>query len=138
MNKPLPEGKPIHFFEAYGGRKTARARVRLYPKAGPITVNGKSHREYFSISKHRRAVEAPFNLVKLETPFSATAVVRGGGTSAQAEAVRNGLAKALVLFDPELKKKLRRAGFVTRDPRAVERKKYGLKKARRAPQWQKR
>ncbi len=83
-------------------------------------------------------VEAPFEKMKCPGKFGLTAIVKGGGLSAQAEAVRMGIAKALLAFNPDFKKRLRRAGFLTRDARMVERKKYGLKKARRAPQWSKR
>ncbi len=130
--------KKDRYFEDLGGRKTAHARVRVYEKAGTILVNGKDYKQYFRMPKHQLVVEAPFELLKIADQMSASVMVKGGGINGQADAVRNGIAKALSVFNPEFKKKLRRAGFVTRDPRVVERKKYGLKKARRAPQWQKR
>jgi small subunit ribosomal protein S9 len=132
-----PPVSPSRYFEAVGKRKTAIARVRITKGTG-IVVNGKKFDEYFTVKRHVAAVKAPFELSGLEKDFSASAKVVGGGPNAQAEAVRHGIARALTVADQSLKKKLRRAGYLTRDPRMVERKKYGLKKARRAPQWQKR
>lgn len=126
------------YFEGSGGRKTARARVRIFHNKGEVTVNGKAYKDYFKISKLQPIVVAPLALLGLQDEFSASAHVAGGGSAAQADAVRHGLAQALVKFNPEFKKRLRHAGFVTRDPREVERKKPGLKKARKAPQWAKR
>lgn len=125
------------YFEGLGKRKTAVARVRLYAGKG-ITVNGKEYTVYFTIRRAQHAVTEPLKLLGLLGDFSVSAKVSGSGPSAQAEAVRHGLARALVKVNADYKKRLRRAGFLTRDPRMVERKKYGLKKARRAPQWQKR
>ena len=126
------------YTEGRGGRKTAISRVRVTPKAGGgITVNDKSVKEYFKIQKHQDIVNAPFKLLSLDSYF-VSARVAGGGISAQAEAVRHGIARALVGINKDFKARLRKAGFMTRDPRVVERKKYGLKKARRAPQWAKR
>lgn len=133
-----PQHQKERYFEATGGRKTAAARARLYAKGTGVIVNGKDFKEYFKILKHRLTVAAPFELLKIGDGMSVTVRVRGGGINAQAEAIRNAIAKALVVFNAEFKKRLRRAGFITRDARMVERKKYGLKKARRAPQWQKR
>jgi len=133
------EKKAEHrYSEGIGRRKTAIARVRLVGGRGAITVNGKDYKEYFRSSRLEEVVCAPFEKLKLEDKFDVSAHVSGGGVKAQAEAVRHGLARALVMINPELKKRLRKLGFLTRDPRMVERKKYGLKKARRAPQWQKR
>mgnify|MGYP001609466283 CR=1 FL=1 len=130
--------KPERYIEALGGRKTAHARVRLYDKQKTLIINGKDYKEYFKIPKHQMIVSAPLKLVGVLDKMGITVKVIGGGIGMQAEAVRHGLSRALVLFNEEFKKRLRQAGFVTRDARSVERKKYGLKKARRAPQWQKR
>ena len=127
------------YFEAGGGRKTATAMVRLFNKKGSILVNGKDYMEYFRSSpKNQLVVRSPLESVSLLGSHSASALVNGGGLNAQAEAIRNALSKALVSSNDVFKKNLRQAGFLTRDPRMVERKKYGLKKARRAPQWAKR
>ncbi len=129
------EGARERYLEATGGRKTAIARVRLMSGDG-ITVNGRDLAEYFRGERERIIIRSPLVLVGEKARISAK--VSGGGVSAQAEAVRNGLAKVLVKLNEDFKKRLRKAGFLTRDARMVERKKYGLKKARRAPQWQKR
>lgn len=121
-----------------GGRKTASAQVRIFEKQKGFTVNGKDYKEYFVTARQRAAVLAPLEVAGLEKDFGVSAVVSGGGTTGQAEAVRHGLAWALVTYDEALKKKLKREGFITRDARVVERKKYGLRKARRRPQWSKR
>lgn len=126
------------YIEAVGRRKTAVARVRLWKRPGGITVNGKKHEQYFKTLRQRAAVAAPLNEVGMTKDVTVEGRLAGGGPSAQAEALRHGIARALVRMDEALKPKLRRAGFITRDPRMVERKKYGLKKARRAPQWSKR
>jgi len=125
------------YIEARGARKTAIARVRLVKEPG-FVVNGKNYKDYFKIPKHRLTVEAPFNLIDADNKIGISVKVSGGGPTGQAEAVRHGLATALVKHNPEFRKKLKPFGFLTRDPRVVERKKYGLKKARRAPQWAKR
>jgi len=132
------KAKPERYYEATGGRKTAHAIARIFMKKGDLLVNNRRFADYFKALKNQIAVKAPLELVKLLDKASAVIKVYGGGINAQAEAVRNALAKALVKFDAELKKTLRSEGFITRDARMVERKKYGLKKARRAPQWQKR
>lgn len=129
--------KTDHFIEGRGGRKTAISRVRVTLGKGPITVNEKSVKEYFKMPKHQEMIYAPFKLLSLDS-YSVSARVTGGGVSAQAEAVRNGIAQALTLMNAEFRPRLKHAGFLIRDPRVVERKKYGLKKARRAPQWAKR
>ncbi|GIW65323.1 MAG: 30S ribosomal protein S9 [Candidatus Parcubacteria bacterium] len=126
------------YIEAVGRRKTATARVRLYEEKGYFLVNDKSLNQYFGIERFRKTVLAPFELLKLKDKFSVSAKVSGGGIMAQAEAIRHGLSRALVKYNESFKKLLREAGFLTRDPRMVERKKYGLKKARKAPQWSKR
>jgi len=130
------------FVEGVGRRKTSVARVRLYqaqnPQESKIEINGRSLESYFPILNHQKVVKSPFEKLSLEGIFKTTVKVVGGGVSSQAGAVCHGIARALVKVDDSLKKKLRLFGFLTRDPRMVERKKYGLKKARRAPQWSKR
>ncbi|MEK7076674.1 MAG: 30S ribosomal protein S9 [Patescibacteria group bacterium] len=126
------------YTEAVGRRKTAIARVRAWSGSGSFTVNEKPMKDYFPMPRLWRVALDPLVRLKLDDKIDASAKVVGGGISAQAEAVRHGLSRALVLADPGAKSKLRMFGFLTRDSRMVERKKYGLKKARRAPQWQKR
>ena len=121
-----------------GGRKIATAQVRIYEKQKGFTINGKDYKEYFPSVRQQIAVVAPLEVTGLAKDFGVTAMVSGSGVTGQAEAVRHGLAWALVNYDAALKKKLKREGFITRDARVVERKKYGLKKARRRPQWSKR
>jgi len=130
---------PVRYFESRGSRKNAVARVRLYTKQpGVLRINDKDFREYFRESRLQQAILKPLETMNVMEKLGATVKVRGGGLTGQAEAVRHGLARALVLFNPDFRKRLRRAGLLTRDDRMVERKKYGLKKARRAPQWAKR
>ncbi len=134
----------VRYLYAVGRRKTAVAQVRLYPVAAdqeePIehVVNKKTVAEYFPTAALQTAFHASLEKTGLATSFRVSVVVRGGGVNAQAEAVRLGVARALVKHDELLRPALRAAGFLTRDSRAVERKKPGLKKARRAPQWAKR
>ena len=124
---------------AVGRRKTATARVKLTPAAKTtVTVNGKPGEEYFN-TKERRAIPMdPLHLDDVDGTFTIEAKVAGGGVTAQAEAVRMGVARALTLAKETLRSPLKKAGFLKRDPRAVERKKPGLKKARKSPQWSKR
>jgi small subunit ribosomal protein S9 len=130
--------------EGVGRRKTAIARVRVSARHGgkadqpDVLVNDISFQEYFAVPEHRRTVSAPLEKTDMTEHVTVSAHVSGGGLAAQAEAIRLGIARALVKRNEELKKKLRVFGFLTRDARMVERKKYGLKKARRAPQWSKR
>lgn len=126
------------YYFATGGRKTAKAAVKLFMRKGNLLINGKEYAQYFKTLKQQAAVKAALEAVKVLDKSSADIKVFGGGLNAQAEAIRNALAKALVIFNTEFKAVLRREGYMTRDPRMVERKKYGLKKARRAPQWAKR
>jgi small subunit ribosomal protein S9 len=131
--------KSVKYYEAIGRRKTAIARVRLWTKGEKeILINEKPYTQYFPLPELQQVVLAPFRKMNAEGKFRVGAKVSGGGTVAQAEAVRHGIAKALVLFNPDFRKRLRKAGYLTRDPRMRERKKFGLKRARRAPQWQKR
>jgi small subunit ribosomal protein S9 len=128
------------YYYGMGRRKTAVARVRLYPNGdGSITVNGKSNRLYFG---QRDAVTstmtAPLRLLDLDNDYTMTVRVVGGGITGQAGAIRHAVARALVRVNPEWKPALRKAGYLTRDPRMKERKKPGLKRARKAPQYTKR
>ncbi|MBE3576755.1 MAG: 30S ribosomal protein S9 [Limnochordales bacterium] len=123
---------------ATGRRKTAVARVRLMPGSGRIVVNGKEAKEYFGRDLLVQAIEEVFRVAGVEVRWDVVANVRGGGIVAQAYAVRHGLARALQMEVPELRAPLKKAGFLTRDPRMKERRKYGLKKARKAPQYSKR
>lgn len=132
------QGAREKYFEAVGRRKTAVARVRITKGKGVITVNDKDFKRYFVLERLRQTANSPLQNLKLEEKFDVTVHVLGGGISAQADAMRHGIARVLVLVEPEFKNRLRHMGFLTRDPRMVERKKYGLKKARRAPQWAKR
>ncbi|HEY4499631.1 MAG TPA: 30S ribosomal protein S9 [Candidatus Paceibacterota bacterium] len=126
------------YVEAVGRRKTAIARVRLYPKKTGYTINGKAYQDYFPMKKYQEMILTPFEVLSMNEKMGVNVLVRGGGINAQAEAVRHGISRALVVWDETFRKRLRVSGFLTRDPRMVERKKYGLKKARRAPQWAKR
>jgi len=121
-----------------GRRKSSAAQVRFYPTGrGVITVNGKPYDEYFTRLPDLRSVEGPIRAAGYEG-YTITARVEGGGVTGQAGAVMQGIARALVKLDPNLRGKLRRGGFLTRDPREKERKKPGLKRARKAPQYTKR
>jgi len=121
-----------------GRRKEAVARVRLLPGDGSIIVNGKEIAEYFGGATPLAAMRLPFRVTETEGRYSATILVAGGGFSGQAGAIRHGIARALVSGHPDSRAALREAGLLTRDPRAKERKKYGLKRARKAPQYTKR
>jgi len=123
---------------ATGKRKNAVARVWIKPGAGRIQVNGKSYEEFFARPVLRMVLEQPLAAVERKTQYDVVCTVSGGGLSGQAGAVRHGLAKALVNFEPDLRPTLKRGGFLTRDPRVVERKKYGRAKARRSFQFSKR
>ena len=128
----------VRYFAAKGGRKTANASARVFSGKG-ITVNGKDYKEYFKSSmRNQMAALAPFEALKINDSMGASVIVSGGGINAQAEAVRNAISRALAKSDETMKPALRRAGYMTRDSRTVERKKYGLLKARRSPQWAKR
>ena len=126
------------YFYGTGRRKKSVARVRLYPGTGVITVNGKSVDEYFGLETLKLIMNQPFEVTDTIGKFDIIANVKGGGLSGQAGAIRHGLARALLSADETYKKPLKAAGFLTRDPRMKERKKYGLKAARRAPQFSKR
>ncbi len=121
-----------------GRRKTAIARVRLLPGDGGIVVNGKDVEAYFGKSPAVANLRTPFRVTETEGRYSASILVSGGGLAGQAGAIRHGIARALVSAHPDARAALREAGLLTRDPRAKERKKYGLKRARKAPQYTKR
>jgi len=128
------------YYYGMGRRKTAVARVRLYPNGdGSITVNGKSAQAYFGTRETPTAtINAPLRLLELGNAYSMSVRVVGGGTSGQAGAIRHAVARSLLRVNPEWKLALRKAGYLTRDPRMKERKKPGLKRARKAPQYTKR
>lgn len=121
-----------------GRRKTSVARVRLVPGEGSIKINGRDMSEYFGLKTLELIVKQPLVLTETEGKYDVIARVEGGGASGQAGAVRHGISRALLLVDGELRKSLKKAGFLTRDPREKERRKYGLKKARKASQFSKR
>ena len=140
----MPKTKTItktkdKYFEAVGRRKTSIARVRLFTQGEKeFLVNDKPYQDYFSTLELQQIAGSPLEKMKAFDKFNVSAKVKGGGVHSQAEAVRHGISRALVKFNLDFKKRLRRAGFLTRDSRMRERKKFGLKRARRAPQWQKR
>ena len=121
-----------------GRRKTSVARVRLIPGQGNITINNQDIQDYLDYETLRREVQSPLAITNTLNKYDVLAKVHGGGFTGQSGALRHGIARALVRADGELKDILKKAGFLTRDARMVERKKYGLKKARRAPQFSKR
>ena len=121
-----------------GRRKCAIAQVKLFPGTGKITVNGKPYEEFFSRYEHRRTIEQPFLATETMGKYDTEVKVVGGGMSGWADAIRLGIARALVKSREEMKPVLRQQGLLTRDPRVKERKKYGLKRARKAPQYTKR
>ena len=137
--KEAIKAKTASYFEGVGRRKTAIARVRIsLDKEKTFSVNAKTLEDYFPLKSLQATVKSPLVLNDYLDKFQVSIRVKGGGIASQAEAIRHGLSRALILFDSELRKKLKKAGFLKRDPRMRERKKFGLKRARRAPQWQKR
>lgn len=130
--------KSSRYHEGVGRRKTAVATVRIWKGDKGALINGQAVNDFFPVARIQEKVLAPLKLFKADDSYKVEARVLGGGVSAQAEAVRHGLSRALLLADEATGKLLRSKGFLTRDPRMVERKKYGLKKARRSPQWSKR
>jgi small subunit ribosomal protein S9 len=130
MAKPLTQ--------TTGRRKRAVARVRLRPGTGKITVNKREVEDYFPSETHRMILTEPLRLTNTAEAYDIDATLDGGGSSGQAGALRHGIARSLIELDPELRTELKRAGFLTRDDREKESKKYGLKKARKAPQYSKR
>ncbi|MBR5561197.1 MAG: 30S ribosomal protein S9 [Clostridia bacterium] len=125
-------------YQAVGRRKKAIARVRLIPGEGKIVINGREIDNYFGLETLKMTVRQPLVLTSLEGRYDVLVNVYGGGLSGQAGAIRHGISRALIKADPELRPAVKKAGFLTRDPRMKERKKYGLKAARRAPQFSKR
>ena len=130
------EGKP--YFYGTGRRKSSVARVRVYNGTGKITINDRDIEEYFGLETLKLIVRQPLNLTGTLDKFDIVCRVAGGGVTGQAGAIRHGISRALLQFNEELRPELKKAGFLTRDPRMTERKKYGLKGARRAPQFSKR
>lgn len=131
--------KTRNYFYAFGKRKTSGASVRLLTEGqGIYTINGRTFENYFPVFTDQDKINAPFRITSTLKVFDVSVKVSGGGIHSQAEAIRHGISRALLLFDPNLRGTLKSAGFLTRDSRIKERKKYGLKRARRAPQWQKR
>lgn len=135
--QPVPARK-VKYYEAVGRRKNAISRVRLFENGSEILINDKDYRTYFPMPEFQKAIESPLKIANLLGKFKITAKVKGGGRRGQAEAVRHGISRALVIYNSEFKRILKPHGFLKRDPRVKERRKYGLKKARRAPQWSKR
>jgi small subunit ribosomal protein S9 len=125
-------------YQGTGRRKTAIARVRIIPGGGQITVNGRQAEQYFVKPTLLMVLRQPLDITDTAGRFDVIALVEGGGISGQAGAVRHGLARALLKAEPGLRPSLKKAGYLTRDPRMKERRKYGLKKARKAPQFSKR
>ena len=128
----------IPFFYGTGRRKKSIARVRVYAGTGKITINDRDIDDYFGLDTLKLIVRQPLNVTELNDKFDIVCRVTGGGVTGQAGAIRHGLARALLQYDESLRPALKKAGFLTRDPRMKERKKYGLKAARRAPQFSKR
>ena len=126
------------YYYGTGRRKHSVARVRMYPGSGNITINGRSIDEYFGLETLKLIVCQPLELTETTEKFDIVCTVAGGGVTGQAGAIRHGISRALLVFNQELRPTLKKAGFLTRDPRMKERKKYGLKAARRAPQFSKR
>ncbi|MCS7286307.1 MAG: 30S ribosomal protein S9 [Anaerolineae bacterium] len=129
----------LRYYYARGRRKEASAQVRLYPGGtGKIIVNEKPLEEYFPLERNILNVLSPLKITGLEGKFDITVKVEGGGVSGQADAIKLGIARALILYNPQLKPALKQYGLLTRDPREKERKKVGLKRARKAPRYSKR
>ena len=130
------ESKP--YFYGTGRRKKSVARVRVYAGTGSVKINDRDIDDYFGLETLKLIVRQPLALTETEGKFDIVCTVQGGGVTGQAGAIRHGLSRALLQYDAELRPALKKAGFLTRDPRMKERKKYGLKAARRAPQFSKR
>ena len=130
------ETKP--YFYGTGRRKNSVARVRVYSGTGKIIINDRDIDDYFGLETLKLIVRQPLVVASVEGKFDIVVRVSGGGVSGQAGAIRHGLSRALLVYDENLRPELKKAGFLTRDPRMKERKKYGLKAARRAPQFSKR
>ena len=128
----------VKYYYGTGRRKHSVARVRLYPGTGNITINGRGIDDYFGLDTLKLIVRQPLALTENLESMDIICTVSGGGVTGQAGAIRHGVSRALLEFNPELRPVLKKAGFLTRDPRLKERQKYGLKAARRAPQFSKR
>ncbi len=136
MTETIKENK---YIETVGRRKTSVARVRITPSTkSSFLINDKTIEDYFKVAELREIVVAALTEAKLEQKFTVTVVVKGGGVNSQAEAIRHAMARALITFDLTLRKDLKKVGYLKRDARSKERRKFGLKKARKAPQWSKR
>nr|WP_208383371.1 30S ribosomal protein S9 [Modestobacter marinus] len=129
------DGRPI---QTVGRRKEAIVRVRLLPGTGEFKLNGRSIEQYFPNKVHQQLIREPFVILEKAEQYDVVGILHGGGVSGQAGALRLAIARALIEIEPEDRPALKKAGFLTRDPRVTERKKYGLKKARKAPQYSKR
>jgi small subunit ribosomal protein S9 len=129
---------PKPLVQATGRRKSSVARVRLRDGSGQVTLNGRQLEDYFPTMASRLRVMEPLQITTTQGRYDVDATLEGGGTTGQVDALRLGISRALIVLDPELRPMLKKAGMLTRDARVVERKKYGLRKARRAPQYTKR
>ena len=129
------DGRPI---QTVGRRKEAIVRVRLLPGTGEFKLNGRTIEQYFPNKVHQQLIREPFVILEKAEQYDVVGILHGGGVSGQAGALRLAIARALIEIEPEDRPALKKAGFLTRDPRVTERKKYGLKKARKAPQYSKR
>ena len=138
MSEAVSYQAKLKSYYGTGRRKHSVARVRLYPGSGNVTINGRTIDDYFGLETLKLIVRQPLELTETSAQFDIVCTVAGGGVTGQAGAIRHGAARALLQFNPELRAALKKAGFLTRDPRMKERKKYGLKAARRAPQFSKR
>lgn len=136
MTIPTSEGNKL--IQSVGRRKEAVVRVRLIPGSGQFTLNGRTLEQYFPNKVHQQLIREPFVTLEKADSYDVIAILRGGGVTGQAGALRLAIARALVDLELEDRPALKKAGFLTRDPRVKERKKYGLKKARKAPQYSKR
>ena len=138
MSETVSYEAKLKSFYGTGRRKHSVARVRLYPGSGTVTINGRSIDDYFGLETLKLIVRQPLELTETGAQFDIVCTVAGGGVTGQAGAIRHGVSRALLQFNAELRPALKKAGYLTRDPRMKERKKYGLKAARRAPQFSKR
>jgi small subunit ribosomal protein S9 len=138
MSETVSYEAKLKSFYGTGRRKHSVARVRLYPGSGNVTINGRGIDDYFGLETLKLIVRQPLELTETGAQFDIVCTVAGGGVTGQAGAIRHGVARALLQFNAELRPALKKAGYLTRDPRMKERKKYGLKAARRAPQFSKR
>ena len=138
MSETVSYEAKLKSFYGTGRRKHSVARVRLYPGSGNVTINGRSIDDYFGLETLKLIVRQPLELTETAAQFDGVCTVAGGGVTGQAGAIRHGISRALLQFNAELRPALKKAGYLTRDPRMKERKKYGLKAARRAPQFSQR